>query len=148
MNKNIREILSKRTSQQFATEVGTETHKKMQKIVIDGDLIIGNNTLIQQIKLKKKLLQFFTKGSQTEVPLAGVINGKFISRRIDRLVKNDDTKNIVFLDYKTDTNKNIFREKYISQMKDYKELLKKIYPGYSVRGLILWLQDFTTEEIC
>ncbi|MBN1281827.1 MAG: hypothetical protein JW985_02555 [Alphaproteobacteria bacterium] len=142
------DFLTQKSKQLFAVGAGTQTHKKMQKIVIDDTLESGDSTLIQQIKLKNNLLLFFQKTAQTEVPIAGTIDGKFISRRIDRMIKDDDKKSIVFLDYKTDVNKNLFREKYISQMNDYKKLLVKIYPDYAIRGIILWLNDFTTDEVC
>ncbi|MBN1324682.1 MAG: hypothetical protein JW974_00465 [Alphaproteobacteria bacterium] len=148
MTNSLNAFLSQRKKQKFATDTGTEKHSKMQKIFMDIDLNCNNNTLIEQIKSKPELLPFFLKNSQTEVPIAGIINGKFISRRIDRLVKNEADKSIVFLDYKTDINKSLFREKYVYQMREYSELLKKIYPDYSIRGLILWLQDFTLEKIC
>lgn len=142
------DFLAQKSRKSFAVDTGTQTHKKMQKIVIDNTLDIGDSTLIQQIKLKNNLVPFFKKSAQTEVPIAGTIDGKFISRRIDRMIKDDDKKSIVFLDYKTDVNKNLFREKYTSQMNDYKKLLVKIYPDYSICGIILWLNDFTTEEVC
>jgi hypothetical protein len=32
-------------------------------------------------------------------------------------------------------------------MGEFAELLKGVYPDYSVRGFILWLQDFSFEKI-
>ena len=148
MTDNLHDFLSKKKKQKFATGVGTQTHSKMQRICIDSGLSHGDNALIERIKLKSDLLPFFGKNSKAEVPIAGIINGKFVSRRIDRLIKNDAEKSIIFLDYKTDINKNLFRDKYILQMQEYSELLQKIYPTYSICGFILWLQDFTLEKIC
>ena len=142
------DFLAQKSRKSFAVDTGTQIHKKMQKIVIDDTLEIGDSTLIQQIKLKNNISQFFQKSALTEVPIAGIIDGKFISRRIDRMLKDDDKKAIVFLDYKTDINKKLFYEKYTSQMIDYKKLLARIYPDYSIRGIILWLNDFTLEEVC
>lgn len=142
------DFLAQKSRKSFAVDTGTQIHKKMQKIVIDDTLEIGDSTLIQQIKLKNDISQFFQKSALTEVPIAGIIDGKFISRRIDRMLKDDDKKAIVFLDYKTDINKKLFYEKYTSQMIDYKKLLARIYPDYSIRGIILWLNDFTLEEVC
>ena len=85
--------------------------------------------------------------SKTEVPIAGVINGRFISRRIDRLYINQNTKTIIILDYKTDIDKNVFREKYIDKLTEYRELLKQIYNGFSVSCKIFWTNDFTLENV-
>lgn len=148
MTDNLHNFLSLRKKQKFATDAGTEMHSKMQKILIDDTLEIGDNTLIQKIKLKSELLQFFGKNSRVEVPIAGILHKKFASRRIDRLVKNDAEKTIIFLDYKTDSNKVLFRDKYVSQMKEYFELLQKTHPDYSICGFILWLHDFTLEKVC
>ncbi|HOY47322.1 MAG TPA: hypothetical protein PLZ05_01820 [Alphaproteobacteria bacterium] len=142
------DFLEQKSRKSFAVDTGTQIHKKMQKIVIDDTLEISDSTLIQQIKLKNTISPFFQKSALTEVPIAGIIDGKFISRRIDRMLKDDDKKAIVFLDYKTDINKKLFYEKYTSQMIDYKKLLARIYPDYSIRGIILWLNDFTLEEVC
>lgn len=142
------DFLAQKSRKSFAVDTGIQIHKKMQKIVIDDTLEIGDSTLIQQIKFKNTISPFFQKSALTEVPIAGIIDGKFISRRIDRMLKDDDKKAIVFLDYKTDINKNLFYEKYTSQMIDYKKLLARIYPDYSIRGIILWLNDFTLEEVC
>ena len=148
MPSNLNKLLSKLSKQKYATDTGTEMHKKMQKIIIDNTSEYGDSTLIKQIKLKPELLQFFTKSALAEIPIAGKINGKFISRRIDRMIKNDTEKSIVFLDYKTDINKELFHDKYILQMNEHKELLKNLYPNYFIHGLILWLNDFSIEEIC
>lgn len=142
------DLISNRKSQKFAIEQGLAMHAKMQHIVIDGDNEAGDPVLIEKIKSKPELIQYFNRASRVEVPIAGRIKDKFISRRIDRLIINDDSKSIVFIDYKTDLDKNALREKYIVQMREYAYLLRDIYPNYSVSGLILWLNDFTLEKIC
>ena len=84
---------------------------------------------------------------KTEVPIAGTINGRFISRRIDRLFTDDENKRVYVLDYKTDTDRAAFHDKYVEQINEYKTLLRDIYPNYEIRGYILWLHDFSVEEI-
>ena len=93
----------------------------MRNIIIDNTLINSDNALIKLINSKKELTLLFSKDSITEVPIAGIIKGKFISRRIDRLIKNDEFEYIMFLDYKTDINKEKFHNDYIFQMNEYKE---------------------------
>lgn len=147
MTSNLSEFLSSKQKQKFATDSGNKAHSKMQYIVIDSGSESGDNELILRIKSHKSLLPYFSQSAYTEVPIAGKINGKIISRRIDRMCVNHNDKSVVFIDYKTDTDKNMFRDKYLKQMNEYSLLLKKIYPDYSVRGFILWLTDFEFEQI-
>jgi ATP-dependent exoDNAse (exonuclease V) beta subunit len=93
------------------------------------------------------LLPFFTSNAKTEVPIAGVLRGVFVSRRIDRLLVNNDNKTIDFIDYKTDTDKNAFIEQYRHQLKEYAELLHSAYPDYKINGYILWLNDWSINKI-
>ncbi|MDR2413226.1 MAG: PD-(D/E)XK nuclease family protein [Rickettsiales bacterium] len=146
-NLSLSEFMASRKKQKFATGKGREIHSKMRGIVIDSGAETGNRELIEKIKSNPALPRFFASGARAEVPIAGMINGKFVSRRIDRLVVSESEKSIVILDYKTDSNKEIFRAKYTSQMSEYLALLGDAYPGYSIRGFILWLNDFTMEEI-
>jgi ATP-dependent exoDNAse (exonuclease V) beta subunit len=145
--KSLSEFLAGRRKQKLATDAGSSMHSKMQKIVIDGGVEKGDKDLIDKIKSHPKLLPYFTKNARTEVPIAGKIDEKVISRRIDRMLVSHTDKSVVFIDYKTDANKNIFRGKHMKQMSEYSQLLKNVYPDYSIRGLILWLHDFTIEEI-
>jgi len=147
MQNNLRNFLSARKKQKFAIETGVQTHSKMQRIVIDDDTEQGAPELINKIKSNPTLLPLFSRLAKTEVPIAGIVKGKFISRRLDRMLIQKQTKEIIFLDYKTDINKNTFREKYIFQMREYIQLLKNIYPDYSIKCFILWLHDFETEQI-
>jgi ATP-dependent exoDNAse (exonuclease V) beta subunit len=76
--------------------------------------------------------------------LAGTIGRDFYSFRIDRMIEDGDS--VLFLDYKTDREKNR-RDEYVDKMKKYAFLLRKIYPGKTIRGFILWLHDFELEEV-
>ncbi len=144
--KTISDILKEKNNRKFATNTGTKMHKEMQRLVINDEFERGNPDIIKKIKEKPELLPYFSENAQTEVPIAGIFNEKLISRRIDRLIKTDDE--IIFIDYKTDVNKNQFRDKYINQMKEYSHLLKNVYPNHKILGKILWLSDFSLESIC
>ncbi|MCL2758574.1 MAG: hypothetical protein FWE64_04665 [Alphaproteobacteria bacterium] len=124
----ILETLNARKKQKFATGRGTAIHKKLQHAPPG----------------LPELAQFFDKNSRAEVPIAGNIGGKFISRRIDRLCVTKDAAE--FLDYKTDTDKNARRAAYTAQMREYSALISMIYPGRKVSGYILWLHDWTLEK--
>lgn len=147
MTQNLTDFLNDFEHTKHATQVGTSMHAKMQKVIIDNDLCVGDTDIVNIIKIRPDLVAFFCKSAQTEVPIAGVIRGQFISRRIDRLLINHDTKTIDFIDYKTDTDKNTFVEKYKYQLKEYAELLKSAYQNYKINGYILWLHDWELDKI-
>lgn len=146
MSNKLNEILSEIKRADYATDAGRKLHAKMQKIKAGDTAPHGDDELIAKITKNPQLMKFFTPTSRTEVPIAGNINGKFISRRIDRLVIDDATKNIYVLDYKSDTDKTAYRDKYAAQIREYIALLRDAYPDYTTHGYILWLQDFELVE--
>jgi len=147
MNNKLNDFIQKKQSADFATNVGRTVHAKLQHVRI-GSPNMGDADLIEKIMSGGDELQsFFVDNSQTEVPVAGIVNGHFISRRIDRLVVDDATKTVRVLDYKTDTDTEKFRAKYKSQLHEYMDLLKQIYPKYKISGHILWLHNWTLENI-
>ncbi len=147
MTDTLRELLKQHDAASHAIDVGTRMHEKMRHVFIGGDDSRGDSEIIKKITTHKELLQFFDTNSQTEVPVAGVIRGKFISRRIDRMVINHDTKTIMILDYKTDTSPDEHRTVYHAQVAEYVDLLRMIYPKYTVHGFILWLHNFELESV-
>ena len=140
-------ILSAHDGAQHATAHGTQMHARMQHIVIDGDNTHGDAELVKQVQANHELLQFFGPNSRTEVPIAGTINNRFISRRIDRLVIDDTNKIIKILDYKTDVDHAAFHDKYVIQLREYARMLHAIYPDYKITAHILWTHDFSLEKV-
>lgn len=147
MTDTLRELLKQYDAASHAIDVGTHMHEKMRHVFIEGVHTRGDGEIIKKITAHKELLQFFDTNSQTEVPVAGVIRGKFISRRIDRMVINHDAKTIMILDYKTDTKPDEHRAAYHAQVAEYVDLLRMIYPKYTVHGFILWLHNFELESV-
>ena len=147
MTQNLNNFLTSMNNQKYATQSGTNTHLLLKHIIIDEDIQIGDKNIINQIKANQKLCKFFTKNAKTEVSIAGIVNNIFISRRIDRLLIEDSTKTIYFIDYKTDTDKSLFIDKYNKQLKEYAQLLKSAYPEHKIIGYILWVQDWDLEQI-
>ncbi len=143
----LRDLLKQQDATQFATDAGTRAHRRMQQIMIDGNITHGDVDTVARVKSHPELLPFFVANAQTEVPVAGIIRGKFISRRIDRMVTDDTTKQILVMDYKTDVSPNRFHVAYCAQVREYMELLRAIYPEYTVLGYILWLHDFRLESV-
>jgi ATP-dependent exoDNAse (exonuclease V) beta subunit len=147
MSDTLRDFLSEYDKSVFATERGTEMHDKMQTIHTENGKLCGDDEIVENIKKHPEFKQFFGENSRAEVPVAAEINGRFISRRIDRLVVDVAHKIIHIIDYKTDINKDLFRQKYVSQVREYVAIINKIYPKYTVYGYILWLQDWTLENV-
>lgn len=147
MTQKLTDFLTGAKNKEFATSAGTKMHALLQHVVIDDGIESGDTDIIKTIKNRPDLLHFFVKNAQTEVPIAGNVRGHFVSRRIDRLLINHDTKIIDFIDYKTDVDKNAFIEEYKYQLKEYAELLHSAYPDYKINGYILWLHDWTLDKI-
>ncbi len=142
----LHDILEKITQKHFATNTGTLIHNKLRHITITPKNHTGDQNLVSKIKQNQFLCHLFSSQSKTEVPIAGRINNRFISRRIDRLLVDNDAQKIIILDYKTDTNHNINHTKYTQQLNEYAQLLHAIYPTYNIEAYILWTNDFLLEK--
>ncbi len=140
-------ILNNITQEQISTDIGTKIHAILQHITIDNKHTIGNIDYINKIKQTPNLKKFFSSDSKTELPIAGTINGKFISRRIDRILINHEAKTIDILDYKTDITHDKYYNKYKTQINEYILLLQQIFPNYMINGYILWTHDFLLEKL-
>lgn len=147
MSQSLHDLIDAQNAKKFATDAGTIAHARMRHIVIDGDASRGDAEMVARVRNRADLLPFFGPRALTEVPVAGRVRGKFISRRIDRMVVNDDDKTVLIMDYKTDINPDNLRDAYYAQIREYMELVRQIYPGYSVRGYILWLHNFVLENV-
>lgn len=147
MSNNLRTLLSQQQQTEMATKHGRTIHAILQNMDINNISQKAESDLLQKISSNQILLNFFTKPFMTEVPIAGYINNKFISRRIDRLKINETEKTIDILDYKTDTDKQARHDDYVLQISEYKKLLQDAFPGYQIKGYILWLVDFSLEQI-
>ena len=147
MKNNLEKILGENLASRFATDAGTVMHKKLEQIFFLPSGATGDQDLCDKLSKNPELMEFMGALSKTEVPIAGIINGHFVSRRIDRLYVSDDTKRIVVIDYKTDTDKNVFYDQYVAQLTEYRDLLKQAFPGYNISCKILWTCDFTLENV-
>ena len=148
MTRNLNDFLSTQNNKKYSTQKGTKIHTVLKTVILDA--VSGNSgdsEIIRQIEQYPDLKPFFVASARTEVPVAGIINGVFLSRRIDRMVIDNNTKTITFLDYKTDTDKQTFIEKYKKQLSEYAQLLHSAFPNYKITGYILWLHDWELEKI-
>lgn len=80
----------------------------------------------------------FSARSKAEVPICGMIDGKYISGKIDRLIESENE--VLVVDYKTNRAKDVAEvsERYRAQMDAYKKLLEKIYVNKKVRTALLF----------
>lgn len=147
MSDNLYDLVAARRATEYATATGTRMHERLRGVVIDGVQSRGDAELVKQIRGRPDLCEYFSTQSRTEVPIAGTINGKFISRRIDRMLVDTAAKTVKILDYKTDTARGLRRAKYVAQLCEYCDLLHKIYPDFKVSAAILWTHDWTLESL-
>lgn len=145
--KTLNDIIGTYAQERFATTAGTQMHNRLRRVVIDGDNTTGDSELVAQILAHPELVPFFSSASRCEVPIAGILNNEFISRRLDRLLIDEVARTIRVLDYKTDTDTHRFYTKYIAQIQEYISLLKMIYSDYDIQGYILWTHDFSLEKV-
>jgi ATP-dependent helicase/nuclease subunit A len=126
-------------NKRFALSTGTDVHKKLQFLDLNSD-----DEMAVKIKNDSFLSEFWGTNAHSEFPIAGTIDGKFYSFRIDRiLVKESD---VLFLDYKTDLNKDRTPE-YREKLGKYTQLLKQIFPNKNISAYILWLHNWEIERI-
>jgi ATP-dependent helicase/nuclease subunit A len=91
----------------------------------------------------------FGPGSMAEVPVTALIGEKLISGQIDRLLVTD--AEILIVDYKTNRPppqdvKNI-PAIYRTQLRAYRDVLGKIYPGRSIKTFLLWTDGPRMMEV-
>jgi ATP-dependent helicase/nuclease subunit A len=95
--------------------------------------------------------KFFSEETLTEVPLMGTVEGQKIRGIIDALTIKMDSKEVFILDYKTGSFHESYRdnppESYVHQMALYKKVLKKIYPDYKVKSLLIWTEVGVVQEV-
>ncbi|MDE6250270.1 MAG: hypothetical protein K2M34_01380 [Alphaproteobacteria bacterium] len=143
MTNKLRDFLDESNRRNIATAYGTDFHNRLQNIQLDNQ----SDELVQRILANSDLARLFDTLSKSEVPIAGYINNKFVSRRIDRLRIDMINKTIEILDYKTDINHDARRAHYIAQLGEYKNLMSQIYPDFKITCFILWTHDWILERI-
>lgn len=102
-----------------------------QKIILEEALNVLNDP---------DVVDLFGPNSLAEVPISGLIEGRIVSARIDRLCVSD--KAIAIIDYKTNRpppqNPEDVSPAYLQQMALYKALLGRIYPSREIRCILAW----------
>ena len=144
---HLHKIISDIEQTKIATNTGTNKHTQLNKIRLSANGDRGDKKTIELIYKNKELTSLFSQNSLTEVPIAGTIQKRCISRRIDRLLIDHANKHIKILDYKTDVTPHKHKSKYIIQLNEYAQLLHQIYPEYKIYAYILWTNNFLLENI-
>jgi len=147
MSDSLYDLIAAHRATKYATAAGTKMHERLRCVVINGPQSRGDTELVKLLTARPDLSEYFSQQSRTEIPIAGTLNGKFISRRIDRMLMDKDAKEIKILDYKTDVERTSRRTKYVAQLREYCDLLRKIYPDYKVSAAILWTHDWSLESL-
>jgi len=100
----------------------------------------SDTTRFQRVLDHPEFAALFAAGSRAEVPVVGLIDGRALNGRIDRLVVTDDS--VLIVDYKTNrpppTEAAAVSPAYVEQLAAYRAALERIYPGRRVRTLLLW----------
>ena len=147
MNEIICDLLAVEERAAFATASGSEMHLRLQRVSLDAPYSGDAELRDRIISFGKDLVRFFRAPARAELPVAGYINGRFISRRMDRVIIDNIAHTVDILDYKTDIDRTSRRDKYMAQVGEYITLMRRIYPDYAVCGYILWLHDWTLEKV-
>jgi ATP-dependent exoDNAse (exonuclease V) beta subunit len=128
----------------FVEALDEDTESELDRLIkrVNDEL----NTGYSLEAMKKSLLGFL---SDDEVrPYFRTLPGRVVQReqefsdsrgnlfRMDRVIFEEDQISVI--DYKTGTDKEAERE-YISQLKNYIRILKEIYPGKKVEGIIAYV---------
>ncbi|MCJ9428316.1 double-strand break repair helicase AddA [Kordiimonas marina] len=91
----------------------------------------------------------FAPGSRAEVPVAGIVGTRVISGQVDRLVVTEGE--VLIVDYKTNRpppdDVAAVAAAYVKQMALYARALEAVYPGRTVRALLLWTDAARLMEI-
>lgn len=89
----------------------------------------------------------FSSEALSEVPIAGMLEGRVISGQIDCLVITDDKIKVV--DYKTglwEKDKPVSKQ-YLNQMQTYAALLQEAYPGKIIQSYLLFTEGPELVEL-
>ncbi len=100
--------------------------------------------MVKKVISSESLKGYFIPNKDTRVYCeVEVINERGDTKRIDRLVINDES--VTLLDFKTGSIDNISGDK--KQIKEYLDLIKKIYSGKRAIGLLVYIDPLKVIEV-
>ena len=91
----------------------------------------------------------FSENSLAEIPITGLLEGRVVSGRIDRLAVSPDE--VLLVDYKSNRavpkSPQDVPEAYRHQAATYAALLKRIYPDRKIRCFLFWKEEAFLMEL-
>ncbi|MFL3876315.1 hypothetical protein wTkk_000232 [Wolbachia endosymbiont of Trichogramma kaykai] len=111
------------------------------------------NTSEDKDEIYSKILTFnekydylFDLEGKSEILLSGIIDGRPVLVRLDRLCVTEDKA--IIIDYKSHYNVSISSSNEIKkQMLIYKTLVQEVYPDKKVECLVIWMEDLTLQSL-
>jgi len=97
---------------------------------------------IEEIITESLLKPFFFCGDARVYCEKDVVNERGDAKRIDRIIMRDDMIDII--DYKLSSP---VCASHKEQVCEYMRIIQKIYPAYTVRGFLLYLDNYLLEEV-
>jgi ATP-dependent helicase/nuclease subunit A len=133
--------------------VGRRKSKAMQFLAVAADELAETDR--QQLAEEAigvieepALADLFGPTSRAEVELIGRLPMGEVSGRVDRLAVTADV--IAFADFKSGTppaRSEDIPQNYLAQLRIYRDVLAKIYPGRAMRALLVWTAGPAIHEI-
>ncbi len=110
------------------------------------------NTSEDKDEIYSKILAFnekygylFDLEGKSEITLSGIIDGKSVLVRLDRLCITQDKA--IIIDYKSHRNVSVSSLNEIKkQMLTYKTLVQEISPNKQVEFMVIWVEDLTLQS--
>jgi ATP-dependent helicase/nuclease subunit A len=119
---------------------------------VAGDLSVPERQALAQEAIgvieDPALAELFGAGSRGEVDIAGYLPAGEIAGRIDRIAVTAEA--VLIADFKTGTppsRPDDTPQHHLAQLRIYRDLLAKIYPGRAMRTLLVWTAGPAIQEI-
>ncbi len=132
---------------QYMPKIEKERRKNWVRKYLDNI-----NTSEDKDEIYSKILAFNEKYSylfdlegKSEITLSGIIDGKSVLVRLDRLCITQDKA--IIIDYKSHRNVSVSSLNEIKkQMLTYKTLVQEISPNKQVECVVIWVEDLTLQS--
>ncbi len=132
---------------QYMPKIEKERRKNWVRKYLDNI-----NTSEDKDEIYSKILAFnekygylFVLEGKSEITLSGIIDGKSVLVRLDRLCITQDKA--IIIDYKSHRNVSVSSLNEIKkQMLTYKTLVQEISPNKQVEFMVIWVEDLTLQS--
>lgn len=97
--------------------------------------------IVRKMLADKRFYQFFFVKTGTVYQEKEIIDSLGNTKRIDRLIVSE--QEVCIIDYKSSKDEDI----NYNQIKEYINIIKDIYPKQKIKGVLIYLDDLSIEEI-